>query len=208
MDTKELIMMKALRLFAKEGYEAVSVQDIAGSLGITKGALYKHYRNKRDIFNNIVERMYKIDAERAYAYGVPGETYENEPASYEHISQDSVRKFTMAQFLFWAEDDFASYFRRMIALERYRNAEMNALYDMCLGSGPVLYMADIFRNMARIGVLKDVDAEALALEYYAPFYLLLAMLDAGKETGELVERLRRHIERFMAQNGTEQTGGK
>ncbi|MFR5796203.1 MAG: helix-turn-helix domain-containing protein [Christensenellales bacterium] len=38
-----------LRLFAQEGYEAVSVSQIAGELGLTKGALYRHYANKQAI---------------------------------------------------------------------------------------------------------------------------------------------------------------
>ena len=41
-DTKEKILETALKLFAKDGYEAVSVSDIEDELGITKGALYKH----------------------------------------------------------------------------------------------------------------------------------------------------------------------
>lgn len=45
MNTKEKILVTALRLFAVYGYEAVSVSQIAGELGITKGALYKHYKN-------------------------------------------------------------------------------------------------------------------------------------------------------------------
>ena len=56
--TKEKIMQTALRLFARDGYEAVPVSAIAGELGMTKGALYKHYANKRAIFDSIVERMY------------------------------------------------------------------------------------------------------------------------------------------------------
>lgn len=44
-DTKERILMTALGLFARDGYEAVSVSRIAGELGMTKGALYKHYKN-------------------------------------------------------------------------------------------------------------------------------------------------------------------
>lgn len=62
-DTKERILESALRLFARDGYEAVSVSMIAGELGMTKGALYKHYKSKRDIFDSIVERMYRTDAE-------------------------------------------------------------------------------------------------------------------------------------------------
>jgi AcrR family transcriptional regulator len=59
--TKENILYTALRLFARNGYEATSVSDIAGELGMTKGALYKHYKNKRDIFDSIFERMYQED---------------------------------------------------------------------------------------------------------------------------------------------------
>jgi AcrR family transcriptional regulator len=55
--TKEDILRVSLHLFAKDGYEAVSVSQIAGALGMTKGALYRHYQNKRDIFLSIVKRM-------------------------------------------------------------------------------------------------------------------------------------------------------
>ena len=64
MNTKEKILVTALRLFAVYGYEAVSVSRIAGELGITKGALYKHYKNKRDIFNCIFEYVCQLDVER------------------------------------------------------------------------------------------------------------------------------------------------
>ena len=67
-DTKEKILLTALQLFARDGYEAVSVRNIAEELGITKGALYRHYKNKRDIFDSIVDRMIQIDAQRAKEY--------------------------------------------------------------------------------------------------------------------------------------------
>ena len=55
-NTKEAILDTALHLFARDGYEAVSVSQIAGSLGMTKGALYRHYKNKHDIFMEGVKR--------------------------------------------------------------------------------------------------------------------------------------------------------
>lgn len=69
--TKEEIMTVALHLFAKNGYEAVSVSQIAGVLGMTKGALYRHYENKRDIFLHIVKRMEQQDSEQARQNEVP-----------------------------------------------------------------------------------------------------------------------------------------
>ena len=61
-DTKQAILSTALHLFAADGYEAVSVSQIAGALGMGKSALYKHYRNKRDIFDQIVAPMERMDA--------------------------------------------------------------------------------------------------------------------------------------------------
>ncbi len=58
--TKEKILVTALKLFAQDGYEAVSVSKIAGELGMTKGALYKHYKNKRDIFEKIFEQISQL----------------------------------------------------------------------------------------------------------------------------------------------------
>lgn len=43
MNTKEAILLEALKQFSQRGYEAVSMRDIAKQLGITQGALYKHY---------------------------------------------------------------------------------------------------------------------------------------------------------------------
>ena len=51
---KEEILIVALHLFARDGYEAVSVSQIAGELDMTKGALYRHYKSKRDIFEQLL----------------------------------------------------------------------------------------------------------------------------------------------------------
>lgn len=202
-DTKERILRTALRLFARDGYEAVSVSAIAGELGMTKGALYKHYRNKRDIFDSIVERMVQIDAERSRQYAVPEDTYEAAPAAYREVSIESIKEFTLAQFSFWTEDAFASDFRRMLTLEQYRSAEMAELYHQCISAGPVSYMADIFREMTADGLLRESEPSQLAVEYYAPMFLLIQLSDGAMDRQEARELLNRHIERFFRHNAAE-----
>ena len=71
-EMKEKILRTALRLFAQEGYEAVSISRIAGELGLSKGALYRHYRDKRDVLDSIVREMERRDAEGAQEYALPG----------------------------------------------------------------------------------------------------------------------------------------
>ena len=196
-DTKEKILIPALHLFARDGYEAVSVRKIAEELSMTKGALYRHYKNKRDIFDSIVERMIQIDAQRAKEYHMPDEGYDIKPDAYENTNLQSIQKYTIEQFRFWTEDDFASDFRKMLTLEQYRNAEMAELYSQCIVTGPVAYMEDLFRELIQKGVLKEENPRQLAVEYYAPLFLLISMFDKMGENEDYVEILRNHTERFI-----------
>ena len=54
MSTKELILEEALRQFSQKGFDGTSMSDIAGPLGITKAALYKHFESKQRIFDEII----------------------------------------------------------------------------------------------------------------------------------------------------------
>ena len=203
-DTNENILMTSLHLFARDGYEAVSVSTISGELGMTKGALYKHYKNKRDIFDSIVERMYKIDAERSVQYKVP-DGLKNEGIA---VSWDTVKQFTVAQYKFWTEDDFAQNFRKMLTLEQYRNEEMAKLYQSCIAAGPVAYMENIFSQMMADGNMKKADSKLLATEFFAPMYLLIGISDHSDNKEENLELLNRHIERFILQNSVDGLGRK
>ena len=203
-DTKENILMTSLHLFARDGYEAVSVSTISGELGMTKGALYKHYKNKRDIFDSIVERMYKIDAERSVQYRVP-DGQKNDGIA---VSWDTVKQFTVAQYKFWTEDDFAQNFRKMLTLEQYRNEEMAKLYQSCIAAGPVAYMENIFIQMMADGNMKKADSKLLATEFFAPMYLLIGISDHSDNKEQNLEQLNRHIERFILQNSVDGLGRK
>lgn len=203
--TRENILHTALRLFARYGYEGVSVSTIAGELGMTKGALYRHYKNKRDIFDSIVKRMCRMDIERARRHEVPQETFDREPQAYRGASADRIRDFIEAQFHFWTADEFACNFRRMLALEQYGNPEMAALYRQIMTGGPVSYMEDLFREMMEEGALKRDDPGQLALEFHASFYLLMALSDASADPAEkrkIAARFTAHIERFLERYAT------
>lgn len=92
---KEEILIAALNLFARDGYEAVSVSQIAGELGMTKGALYRRYKSKKDIFNCIVERMKQQDSEQASDHDMPEDDKERMPEKYETVSLDDFVKYNI-----------------------------------------------------------------------------------------------------------------
>ena len=200
IDTKENILIAALHLFAKDGYEAVSVSKIAGELGITKGALYKHYKNKRDIFDSIVERMFQLDTELARKYSVPDSTFDNRPDQYTKDDLGNHKNFALSQYRFWTLDEFASNYRKMLTLEQYRNPELNKLFQDCLVSGPVLYLENIFRKMVNSKVLKENDPYQLAIEFFAPLFLLINLYSEDSDYAKAENKLVTHIEHFIESN--------
>ena len=54
-DTLSRIQRIGLRLFTEQGYEATSLREIAEQLGVTKAALYYHFKSKEDIVTSLVE---------------------------------------------------------------------------------------------------------------------------------------------------------
>ena len=197
--TKEKILETALTLFAREGFAGTSMADIAGELGITKGALYRHYAGKRDIFESILRRMEERDAENAERHDVPVEPIEQGASAYGDTEIDSVIAYSEAMFRYWTEDAFASAFRRMLTLEQYRDCEMARLYSQYITGGPLKYMADLFREMTARGCWREDDPMQLALEFYGPMTLLMAVAD-GPDAADAVELLRAHLRRFVEKN--------
>ncbi|GAA4436032.1 TetR/AcrR family transcriptional regulator [Phytohabitans houttuyneae] len=54
-DTRSRIQAVALELFTEEGYEKTSLREIAERLGVTKAALYYHFKSKDEIANSFIE---------------------------------------------------------------------------------------------------------------------------------------------------------
>ena len=190
--TKEKILLTSLKLFAQDGYEAVSISKISGELGMAKSALYKHYKNKRDIFDSIINRMDELDYERAREYNMPEGNMDEIIKGYRKISIDKIRIYTEVQFKHWTEEEFPSLFRRMLTLEQYRNQEMSDLYQKYLVSGPIDYMTYLFAGITG----KKEEAKQLAIEFYGPIFLMYSLYDNKREGDDLTEMLKKHVERF------------
>ena len=62
-DTRARIQQVALELFAEQGYERTSLREIAERLGVTKAALYYHFKSKEDIVRSFTEDYFsQLDA--------------------------------------------------------------------------------------------------------------------------------------------------
>ena len=57
-DRKELIIYKALELYLHNGYENVSITDLQSALDMGRGTMYYHFKNKDEIYIEIVNRFF------------------------------------------------------------------------------------------------------------------------------------------------------
>ncbi|GAA4071683.1 MULTISPECIES: TetR/AcrR family transcriptional regulator [Actinomadura] len=66
-DTREQIREVALELFAEQGYEKTSLREISERLGVTKAALYYHFKTKEDIVTSLFEDFH-ADVDELYSW--------------------------------------------------------------------------------------------------------------------------------------------
>lgn len=56
--TVENILEVSQRLFFEKGYDNTKIQDIADELGMTKGAIYHHFKSKEEIMNTLGDKLF------------------------------------------------------------------------------------------------------------------------------------------------------
>lgn len=56
-ETRAALLAAARELFGGAGYAATSLDEVAAKAGVTKGALYHHFRNKADLFQAVYEQV-------------------------------------------------------------------------------------------------------------------------------------------------------
>ncbi|HEX5188758.1 MAG TPA: helix-turn-helix domain-containing protein [Streptosporangiaceae bacterium] len=97
-DTRARIQQIAVELFSEHGYEGTSLREIAEHLGVTKAALYYHFKSKEDIITSLVEDYQgQMDALIGWAREHPGnaETRREILSRYMRIVAERSQVFRM-----------------------------------------------------------------------------------------------------------------
>ena len=93
-------------------------------------------------------------------------------------------------FEYWTEDDFASSFRKLLVIEQFRSAEMQALYQQYLVEGPVGYVKDLFKSMGIKGAKKK------AAQFYAIMFLYYSLYDGASDRKKIKKQFDQAISEF------------
>ncbi len=182
MNTREKIMDVALHMFSERGYEAVSIRDICGEVGIKESTLYYHFKNKKDILDSLVEKFRShIDGLLTHVDEITEKPAEKKGKDIENQMVDS---YMMDSYLF---DPFCNLMIRLMMIEQFHNEEIRELYEKTLFTDPYNIYMKVFKSLASNGAFSESQAEQIVRRYHAYMtmltfkYLLNGELTEGRK---------------------------
>ena len=188
MSTKEKILDAALTLFAENGYNGTSVEQIAKAVGIKAPSLYKHFKGKEDILNVL------IDSAEA--------RYEEMFGSERNIgkipeSREEFIEMTMGRIVFTMRDPVIRKTRMFLVQEQFRNERTSEVTTRHQLDGIQGMFARILKGMMDKDLVKEDDPTLLSAELTAPAVLQIAKSDRQPQCEEdALESIEKHLQHF------------
>ena len=188
MSTKEKILDAALTLFAENGYDGTSVEQIANIVGIKAPSLYKHYKGKEDILNALIDSA-EVRYEEMFGS-------ENNIGKLPQ-SQEEFIKVTMERISFTMLDPMIRKTRMLLVQEQFRNERISEATTRHQLDGVQRMFAKIIKGMMDEGMVVEDDSKLLAAELTAPAVLQIARSDRQPQCEEeCMEYIEKHLRHF------------
>ncbi len=202
--TREIILEKALRLFATHGYQGVYVGQIADEVGIKAPSLYNHFKSKQEIFDAILEEMKARYWKQAASLQMDGADAEKDHPLFSDISEVTLVDMSKNLFLYFLQDEFVCNFRKMLTLEQYKSEELAMFYTKQYVDDPIAYQSMLFALLSETNTLISENAKIMALQFYAPIFLMLTLCDRHPErVEEALQTIEQHVRQFVRLYGKE-----
>ena len=145
------MLAAAIDCFARHGYRGTSIDRIAREVGVTKGALYYHFRDKEDLlFAAVTERVGEFER---------GVLRDAEPAK---DALTTLRRVVDACFFHATVSNHRRFIITLMVEALDTNPRLSAEFRRIL-RGMRSYLAEVVRRGQRTGSVRaDVDARAVA----------------------------------------------
>ena len=193
-NTKQEILEAALELFSVQGFEATSISQIAGAVGIRKASLYSHFESKQAILDELVKEVLKqYAAHSIFAKTDWGKDSDNLP-----MTPDDSVQMIKGQIRYILHDPHISKARKMLVIEQFQNPELAKLQTKQNYSDVLEYFTGLIGQLIRHGVLADDDPEIMAAQLCLPISVWLGLCDREPEREqEVMELVEKHIRQFF-----------
>jgi AcrR family transcriptional regulator len=178
----ERILEAATDLFAHYGYDKTTMDDIAQAAGVSKGAIYLHYRGKDDLFDALMLRENDILQDVILARLAADEDRMTVFSLYRHAIVAALERPLIRAMMTNNRRVLGDFMERMKRVPQYEET---------MG-----FRGEFVRQLQQAGMIRpDVDAEGLAALLIAIRYGYLSLPDLierappPEQTGTLIAEM-------------------
>ena len=197
MNTRQRYLMKALELFSRRGFDAVSLSDIAEAVGVSRPALYKHFKSKRDLLDVLFAMSDQGFAERMENLQVSFDKHPEKRQEYSSLTVDQIVDRTRELFLHTAYDDIPRKFRQLMTVEQFHMPEIAEKYNYRYVEHQYEEYEALFRMLMEEGKMRKADPETLAVTFMSPLIVMVGVCDREPEKKEqALELIEQHVREF------------
>ncbi|MCM1112512.1 MAG: TetR/AcrR family transcriptional regulator [Muribaculum sp.] len=172
---RQLILSKALELFAQRGYSDTKIGDIAEAAQMSMGLLFHYFDSKEQLYEELV----RMGAAYTDAPGML--PYEN-PAGY-------FEGFLRELFRFAGEQPWTFHMFVLMGQARRSSAIPSRIKEIALEINQIEQSAEIIREGQRQGVFREGDARLLAFTFWSSVQGVMEQLAAEPQMREIGQNL-------------------
>lgn len=164
--TTQKILDVAAALFARNGFDGVSVRTIASQAGIKESSLYNHFQSKEAVLETLYDefircvpasRLSDAEIDQMLVFMGPEEVFRQIAF---HVGKSVNGRISNTAII--------------INCEKFRNRRAAEIYDTCIVREPVDYYVRLINKMIERRMIKPVDTRLIAEQYN---YVSLALTD-------------------------------
>ena len=196
-NTKQEILKASLELFSVQGFEATSISQIAGAVGIRKASLYSHFESKQAILGALVkEVLEQYGTHSIFAKSNWEKDSDNLPRT-----PDAAVQMIQGQIRYILHDPSISRARKMLVIEQFRNPELAKLQTKQNYTDVLGYFTGFVKQLIRQGVLAEEDPQIMAAQLCLPISVWINLCDREPEReAEVMVLVEKHIRQFFRVN--------
>ena len=196
-NTKQEILEASLDLFSVQGFEATSISQIAGAVGIRKASLYSHFENKQAILDALVKDVLEQYGEHSIFARVDWD-HSGGTQDIQVLTADAAVQMILGQVRYILHDPHISKARKMLVIEQFQNPELAKLQTKQNSTDVLHYFTGLMKHLIRHGVLTEDDPEVMAAQFCLPISVWINLCDREPDReAEVMELISKHIWQFF-----------
>ncbi len=193
-NTKREILEASLELFSVQGFEATSISQIAGAVGIRKASMYSHFESKQAILDALVKEVLEQYAEHSIFAKTDWDKNEEKLP----LTPGEAVEMIQGQIRYIIHDPYISRARKMLIIEQFQNQELAKLQTKQNYSDVMQYFTGLIKCLIQKGILAEDDPEIMAAQFCLPISVWINLCDREPEREpEVMELVSRHIRQFF-----------